>query len=56
MKPVAAPLFALCLVSSLGAAADPEPLQPNSQRPGSSKTPPAWDRQAAAKYLDDRMD
>lgn len=56
MKPVAAPLFALCLVSSLGAAAELEPLQPNSQRSGSSKTPPAWDRQAAAKYLDDRMD
>ncbi|HLH55225.1 MAG TPA: hypothetical protein VKY92_16595 [Verrucomicrobiae bacterium] len=56
MKPVAAPLFGLWLVSSLGAAADPQPFHSDWQRPGSSNTPLAWDHQAAAKYLDDRMD
>ena len=56
MKPVAVTLFALCIVSSLVAAADSEPLQPHPQHSGSSKTPPAWDRLTTAKYLDDRMD
>lgn len=56
MKPFDAPLFALCLVSSLGPAAAAQPLHPNLQRPSLSNTAPAWDRQAAAKYLDDRMD
>ena len=53
---VATSLCALC-VASLHAASDaPLPLQPLSQSSGPSPAKAAWDPQAAAKYLDDRMD
>jgi hypothetical protein len=44
------------VVSSLRASDARFPTQPVSQSPSSSNTPAAWDQQAAAKYLDDRMD
>ena len=53
---VATPLFALCVASSQGATDAPLPLRPLSQSSGTSPAMAAWDPQAAAKYLDDRMD
>lgn len=54
--PVAVPLFTFCVVSLLGASDARVPTKPVSQSPCSSNNPVAWDQQAAAKYLDDRMD
>ena len=53
---VAMPLCALCVASSHGASDAPAPLQPLSQSSDPSHAMDAWDQQAAAKYLDDRMD
>ncbi len=44
--------FAVCMSSALAASFDPVPPQASSVR--NKQT--AWDQQAAAKYLDDRMD
>ncbi len=49
-------LVACCVVSSQGASLGPIPPEPIFQSSDSSNKPPAWDRKAAAKYLDDRMD
>ena len=53
---VATPFCALCVASSLGASDAPLPLQPLSQSSGPSPAMAAWDPQAAAQFLDDRMD
>ena len=52
----ALPLFAVCMSSALAASADPVTSQPIPQVSTVRNTPTAWDQQAAAKYLDDRMD
>jgi len=49
---LALPLFAVCMSSALAASSDPVPPQVSNAQ---DKTT-AWDQQAAAKYLDDRMD
>jgi hypothetical protein len=48
----ALPFFAVGMSSALAASADPVPSQVSTER----HKPTAWDQQAAAKYLDDRMD
>ncbi len=53
---VALPLTVFWVVLPFAAFADPASSQPSSQPPGSSNKAAAWDRQGAAKYLDDRMD
>jgi squalene-hopene/tetraprenyl-beta-curcumene cyclase len=53
---VAAPVFMLCAVAVLRAADGPVPSEPAFQSSGASNRPTTWDRNAAAKYLDDRMD
>lgn len=53
---VALPLCTLFVAPSHGAPAAPAPLQPLSQPSDLPHGIAAWDRQAAAKYLDDRMD
>src|SRR5512140_887061 len=53
---VALPLCTLCVAPSHGAPAAPAPLQPLSQPSDLPHGIAAWDPQAAAKYLDDRMD
>src|SRR6266404_9443121 len=60
MKPIAA-VFALAFLavsisSALAASADPVPSQRLPQVPTVLAIPTAWDKEAAAKYLDDRMD
>ena len=50
------PLLAVCALSALAASADPVPSQPMPSVPTARNTPIAWDKAAAAKYLDDRMD
>jgi squalene-hopene/tetraprenyl-beta-curcumene cyclase len=49
---LALPLFALCLSSAPAASSDPAPPQVSNVQ----NKPTGWDKQAAAKYLDDRMD
>jgi hypothetical protein len=51
-----APVFALCTVAVLRASDAPTLSEPNLRSSDSSKQPTTWDRQAAAEYLDDRMD
>src|SRR5579859_3151730 len=53
---VALPLSVFWVVLPFAAFADPASSQLSSQPPGSSNKAAAWDQQAAAKYLDDRMD
>ncbi|MGH7970796.1 MAG: hypothetical protein ACREIC_18910 [Limisphaerales bacterium] len=53
---VAVPLSAFWVVLPFAAFADPAPSQPSSPPQGSSNKAAAWDQQATAKYLDDRMD
>jgi squalene-hopene/tetraprenyl-beta-curcumene cyclase len=53
---VALPLLAACASSALAASADPVLSQPISPVPTVRQDSTAWDQQAAAKYLDDRMD
>ncbi|MGA2866498.1 MAG: hypothetical protein ABSF95_18650 [Verrucomicrobiota bacterium] len=48
----ALPFFAVGMSSALAASAAPVPSQVSTVR----NKPTAWDQQAAAKYLDDRMD
>jgi len=48
--------FAIWMASALVASAAPVPSQPVSQLSTMQDKAPAWDKQAAAKYLDDRMD
>ena len=50
------PLLAVCASSALAASADPVPSQAIPPVSTARNTPMAWDQQAAAKYLDDRMD
>jgi hypothetical protein len=50
------PFLAVCTSSFLAAFADPVPSQPISPVSTVRNQPTAWDQQAAAKYLDDRMD
>ncbi len=50
------PLLAVCTSSALAAPADREPSQPMPQVSTVRTASTAWDKQAAAKYLDDRMD
>ena len=52
----ALPFLAFCTSSALAASADPPPSQPISPVSTVRNKPTAWDREAAAKYLDDRMD
>jgi squalene-hopene/tetraprenyl-beta-curcumene cyclase len=52
----ALPFLVVCTSSVLAALADPVPSQPISPVSTVQNKPTAWDRQAAAKYLDDRMD
>src|SRR5208337_1298416 len=55
--PVFALLFlAVCASSALAASADPVPSQPMPPVSTVRNKPIAWDKAAAAKYLDDRMD
>jgi squalene-hopene/tetraprenyl-beta-curcumene cyclase len=53
---VATPLCVLCVASSHGAADATVPLRPVSQSSASVRPTAAWDPQAAARYLDERMD
>src|SRR5512140_1079212 len=53
---VALPLCTLCVAPSHGAPAAPAPLRPLSQPSDLPHGIAAWDPQAAAQYLDDRMD
>ncbi len=53
---VALPLCTLCVASSHGASDAPAPPQSLSQPSDLPHGIAAWDPQAAAKYLDDRMD
>src|SRR5215831_8037723 len=48
--------IALCAVAVLRASDAPIPPETIFQSSGSSNRPATWDRHAAAKYLDDRMD
>ena len=48
--------LAVCASSALAASADPMPSQPTPQASTVRNTPTAWDKEAAAKFLDDRMD
>ncbi len=52
---LALPFFAVC-VSALAASADSVPSQPITQASTVRNKPTDWNQQAAAKYLDDRMD
>ena len=52
----ALPLLAVCASSALAASADPVASQPMPSVSTARNTPIAWDKAAAAKYLDDRMD
>src|SRR5690242_7833723 len=52
----AVPFLVVCASSVLAAFADPVPSQPSSPVSTVQNKPAAWDQQAAAKYLDDRMD
>jgi hypothetical protein len=52
----ALPFLAVCASSALAASADPVPSQPTPQASTNRTTPTAWDKAAAAKFLDDRMD
>jgi hypothetical protein len=50
------PFFAVCVPPGLAAAAAPAPSQPIPQASTARNAPTTWDQQAAAEYLDDRMD
>ena len=52
----ALPFLAVCASSGLAASADPVPSQPMPSVPTARNTPIAWDKAAAARFLDDRMD
>jgi len=52
----ALPFLAVCISSAFGASADPVASQPKPQVSTGRTTPTAWDKEAAAKFLDDRMD
>ncbi len=52
----ALPFLVVCSSSVLAAIADPVPSQPISPVSTVQNKSIAWDQQAAAKYLDDRMD
>jgi squalene-hopene/tetraprenyl-beta-curcumene cyclase len=52
----ALPFLAVCASSALAASADPASSQPMPLASTVRNTPTAWDKEAAAKYLDDRMD
>jgi squalene-hopene/tetraprenyl-beta-curcumene cyclase len=52
----ALPFLAVCPSSAHAASADPVPSQPIPQVSTVRNKSTAWDQQAAAKYLDDRMD
>src|SRR6266404_6753745 len=51
---VALSVFAVCMLSALAASAAPVPSQPQVLTARDRAT--AWEKQAASKYLDDRMD
>jgi squalene-hopene/tetraprenyl-beta-curcumene cyclase len=50
------PFLAVCASSALAASADPVPSQPIPQVSAVRNAPTAWDKTAAAEYLDNRMD
>src|ERR1035441_5990896 len=52
----AVPFLAVCTSSAPAASADPVPSQPIPSVSTVRNTPTAWDKEAAAKFLDDRMD
>ena len=52
----ALPFLAACTSSALAASTDPVPSQPMPQVSTARNAPTAWDKEAAAKFLDDRMD
>jgi squalene-hopene/tetraprenyl-beta-curcumene cyclase len=52
----ALPFLATCTSSALAASADPVPSQPIPPVSTVRNVPTAWDKEAAAKFLDDRMD
>src|ERR1035437_2431653 len=52
----ALPFLAACTSSALAASADPVPSQPIPPVSTVRNVPTAWDKEAAAKFLDDRMD
>lgn len=52
----ALPFLAVFMSSTLAASADPVPPQPILQSSAARTVPAAWDKEAAAKYLDERMD
>ncbi len=50
------PFLAVCMSSALAGSADSVPSQPIPQVSTVPNIPTVWDKAAAAKYLDDRMD
>jgi hypothetical protein len=52
----ALPFLTVCASSALAASADPDPSGPVPQESTVRNTATGWDQEAAAKYLDDRMD
>src|SRR5664279_5341577 len=53
---LALPFLMVCASSALADSADPEPSGPVPQESTVRNTATGWDQEAAAKYLDDRMD
>jgi len=52
----ALPFLAVCISSTFGSSAEPVAPLPTPQVSTVRTTPTAWDKEAAAKFLDDRMD